>query len=106
MVDNLQTYLVGPRFRLVRERFSIGAHTLAGLAQWRFQAPLFFDELPVGVQTGAWFNRFGGVAGGSLDIRGSKRFSWRIQPDLLYQRRSGRDTSFRLTTGVVFRFGR
>ncbi len=106
--DNLQTYLVGPRFRLARERFSLGAHTLIGLAQHRFQLPGYFhlEELPVAIPIGIWNNQFGGVAGGSLDIHFSKRFSWRIQPDLLYQRQAGRDTSFRLTTGVVFRFGR
>ncbi len=105
--DNLHSYLVGPRFRLIRrERLTLGAHSLIGLSQrrsnWIFQVP----ETDQIVHTSWQTNDLGGAVGVSLDVHLSERFSWRIQPDWMIRKGAIPDHFLRVSTGVVFRFGR
>lgn len=104
--DNLQTYFAGPRFRLFQnQRFTFSAHTLFGVAQQRFEGPLFFEQLQVPVRTESSVNGFGGAVGAALDVRLNDRFSWRIQPDYVFRDRNGMQSSLRISTGVVIGFG-
>lgn len=105
--DDRRTFLFGPRFRaLSRERFTLGGHILAGLAQSSREFGFSFGgEAPFGGVSTDTSNRFGGALGASLDMHLTDRFSWRIQPDWMIRPRQGLDSSFRLSTGVVFRFG-
>jgi len=107
--DDRRTFLFGPRFRILsNERFTLGAHVLAGLAQGTREFGVLFPSqsgtnIPMLLTDTS--NRFGGAIGGSLDVHLSERFSWRIQPDWMIRPRQGLDSSFRVSTGVVFRFG-
>lgn len=112
--DNQSSYLFGPRFRLLsKKRFTLGAHGLFGVARRESDSfflvtpPAELDLPPSASVITRTKTRFSGAVGLSLDLKLSKRVSWRVQPDWHFvDDRDERIDSFRVSTGIVFRFGR
>ena len=103
--DNRQSYLFGPRFRLLSKgAFTVSGHGLLGVGR-RDDSFLFVEA----GRTSLFDNSdhdLAGAAGVTLDFRLSDRLSWRVQPDWFFFGSPGRSNSVRLATGLVFRFGR
>lgn len=98
--------LVGPRIRLVTtDRYTVSVHAMTawirrtneGLAPDSEGVP----RLPVDIAS----NRIGGAVGGAFDVRLTNRTAWRIQPDWVSGGRNTGGNWFRLSTGLVIRFG-
>lgn len=94
------TFLFGPRFSHRWEHLTIFGHGLLGAARLDMRAaangPFDIDDVS-----------FSYALGGGLDLNLGQRFAVRVaQADYLYTRPfgSGRD-SFRISTGIIFRFG-
>jgi outer membrane protein with beta-barrel domain len=91
----LHTFLFGPRLSVGARRFRLFGHGLFGVA--------LLD------QSGSGFTlsktAFAAALGGGLDYRLAHRLSWRVQGDDLATTFTPRTLhSFRLSTGLVFRF--
>ncbi len=103
------TLLAGPQVRLInRRRVTVSARAFLGAVRQEFESAIVLPE-PVGpMRQQAWWTDFGAVFGGSFDWNLGKGVAWRVaQPDLLVRRGGGRTRKdFRISTGIVFRFGR
>jgi hypothetical protein len=108
----LHWLLVGPEFRLMEERgLSVNVHALAGVMH---ASDVVFDRAAFteGRESRNYRatnsdTQFGGAFGGSLDLRLSEALYWRItQLDVVLTRfASTADPNFRVSTGLVYRFG-
>jgi opacity protein-like surface antigen len=108
---HVHTFLAGPQFSFRREKvtpfghFLLGGARLAGTATLSFLIPLPPIPIipgPVSVSNSA----FSLAVGGGVDYEICQRFAWRVQTDYLQTGFSGgRQDNFRLSTGIVFRFG-
>ncbi len=104
----VHTFLFGPRFTLRREKLSPFAHVLLGGARLNSTTTLFFP-LPPSIP-----NRFSSsnfdfalALGGGVDYKFRDRWAWRVQTDYLQSGFATRtQNNFRLSTGIVFQFGR
>jgi len=97
--DRQVTFLFGPRVSKRWERATLFGHALFGAARTRVD---FSSPLP-DITDGS----FSYALGGGLDIHAGRYFAIRaIQADYMYTKPFGSDRdSFRISTGVVFRFG-
>ena len=85
----------------------VSARTLMGVARGEFQQYMSLPD-PIGCYpVGYWETSFGAAFGGSFDITLSDHFAWRVvQPDLYLTRFThATQKDFRISTGLVFRFG-
>jgi opacity protein-like surface antigen len=104
-------FLVGPQFTLRSDRFSVFAHGLVGASRRNIDfattlAPDVLGPIPPFEQT---FKRtdFAAAVGGGVDIKITDGLAYRVQADYAPTRDNGqtRDNA-RISTGIVFRFGR
>lgn len=107
-----QYFLVGPRYRLFNTgRFAISVRVAAGAMRSGTEG---FSDLIEGADAepvrtdfeyAEW--KFLTSFGGSFDWKLSDRFAWRVvQPEVLYWRSFENQTDLRISTGLVFRFGK
>jgi len=92
---SLHTFAVGPQISLRLGRIEPYAHALLGGALYRAST---FPSSP---------SSFADVLGGGIDFSVIPRVAWRVQADALQTRFSfvpTKQTSLRLSTGVVLRF--
>jgi hypothetical protein len=94
----LATYMGGPRISFRGQKFTVFGQALAGGVRANSNS---------GFNVG---NGFAGSAGGGVDLRITRRFSWRIlQADYLLTRvnngSSNIQNNIRFTTGIVMRLG-
>ena len=92
----LMTFMAGPRLSFRGQRFTAFGQVLSGGVH---------ADSPFSTGVG-----FAGSAGGGIDVRMSRRISWRIlEADYLFTRvyngSNDRQNSIRFTTGIVFRLG-
>ena len=99
-------YLFGPRIRIVRTpRFAVSALALFGASRGDADPDTFIvDGLPVRLSIKQ--TKVAAAFGAAFDLNITPRLAWRVQPDLFLTTFSGeKQENFRLTTGIVFRFG-
>jgi len=94
----LATYMAGPRISFRGQKFTVFGQALAGGVRANSNS---------GFNIG---NGFAGSAGGGVDVRITRRFSWRIlQTDYMLTRVPNGSTNIqnniRFTTGIVMRLG-
>ncbi len=101
------TFLFGPRFTLRREKVSPFVHVLLGGARLNSTTTLVVTPPGVTSRFSSSSFAFALALGGGLDYRFRDRWAWRVQTDYL---QSGFFTAtqnnFRLSTGLVFHFGK
>jgi len=91
--------LFGPEFSLLdKGRVGVRLHARAGTVQ-----RLAVLNVERAVQVTVW--NFAMATGPSLDVNMGKGWIWRVQPEILWWRRLGTHTDFRLSTGIVARWG-
>lgn len=105
----VHTFLGGPRFSYRRERITLFTHVLLGGG--RLSATTEFSNivLPPGFPSrfSSSDSNFVLALGGGVDHAFGRNLAWRVQADYLQTRFSGgRQDNLRVSTGVVFRFGR
>ena len=104
--------LVGPQFSVLQtKRFTINLRAAAGArrvySSGSVQSPEAEQpELRERVEFSSSTWRAASSFGGSLDTALTRRVAWRVQPEVLYWYENGNQTDFRVSTGLVFRFGR
>jgi opacity protein-like surface antigen len=114
--SRLHTFLAGPKLALRGSRVTPYAHALFGVAHTNGDADItFFDA---GDQIGSVFSQhfsetgFGMALGGGVDLKVTDHVSVRlVQADYLrtqldQDRASGGQNNARISTGIVFTFGR
>jgi len=91
--------LAGPEIRLLdKGRADIRLQAKAGLV-----SRLNLDPVR-GTQRNEW--SFASTIGSSIDIRLTSDFAWRVvYPEIVWRNRGGSRTEFRVSTGVVLRWG-
>jgi opacity protein-like surface antigen len=105
----VHTFLFGPRFTLRREKFAPFVHVLLGGARLNLTTTLSlplpgFVALPR--KSSSSNLTFALALGGGVDYKFRDRWAWRVQTDYLQSGFFSRTLdSFRLSTGIVFRFG-
>jgi hypothetical protein len=88
----------GPEFALLdKGRVSVRLHARAGAVE-----RLALLNVERAVQVHVW--NFAMATGPSLDVN-VKGLIWRVQPEILWWKRLGTHTDFRLSTGIVARWG-
>jgi hypothetical protein len=115
-----KTFLFGPEYKLIRrDRFSVNARALAGVAHWERFCVTFGRRTGCSVQLPSGTN-FAASVGGSLEVPVTRGVSWRvIQPELVLTRIGGgfaveegtrsvaipnrTDKALRVSTGIVVR---
>jgi hypothetical protein len=111
------TFLFGPEVNVYRNRrVAINLRALAGVLhadQANGGVSVFSTEPLTGQQQfissrGLENNTFSMVAGGNVDVRLGRGFSWRVvQPEVQLTRINGENRpNFRVSTGLVFGFGK
>ena len=91
--------LVGPEFALLdKGRIGVRLHARAGAVE-----RLALLNVERAVQRHVW--NFATATGPSLDVNVGKGWIWRVQPEILWWKRGGTHTDFRLSTGIVARWG-
>jgi hypothetical protein len=111
------TFLFGPEVNVYRyRRVAVNLRALAGFIHAdasNANVSVFSTDQLTGQQQflttrGFENNTFSMVAGGNVDIRLGRGFSWRVvQPEMQLTRPDGRSQSnFRISTGLVFGFGK
>jgi len=95
-------FLFGPRFSYRKhERVTPFAHVLVGgfRAKGSLSGAFFLNETDTG---------FAAAAGGGVDVKLSQRFAFRlVQADYVFDRSNGESGhNARISTGLVFRFGK
>lgn len=100
--NNVHTFLFGPRFSYRKHRtLTPFAHALVGASRSHVEATV--DTPIFSTRISDTDTDFAAAFGGGLDARISDRFAFRVfQADYLP---TGRNENFRLSTGVVIRFG-
>lgn len=101
--------LAGPQVRLVNGRRAVvSARAFLGAVRQEVESGVVFPGSLGPMRQQSWWTDFGAVFGGSFDWNLGKGFAWRVvQPDVYLRRGGGRTrTDFRISTGIVFRFGR
>ena len=98
----VHTFLLGPQVSFRTGRFTPFAHALFGLGHTSVRIDNPFST--VGTLTN---NAFAMALGGGVDINMTSRFALRVQPDylqtdFLHQTQK----NFRISTGLVFKFGK
>ena len=89
----------GPEFALLdKGRVGVRLHTRAGAVE-----RLAVLNVERAVQAHVW--NFATATGLSLDVD-IKGLNWRVQPEVLWWRRGGTHTDFRISTGIVARWGK
>jgi hypothetical protein len=109
---NHQRFLAGPSYRLLnRRRFSISVRAAAGAMRSGTESSVVVadgvDAEPVRTDRKFTDWRFLTSVGGSFDWKLNDLSAWRVvQPEVLYWRDFGNQTDLRVSTGLVFRFGK
>lgn len=106
-----QDFFIGPRLRVLKQgplRVSIKAGVgVVGFSSDHRSEQTGFDggdPIVFDVDSTKW--KFASSFGGSLDLDLSRNLSWRIaQPEVIYWRDGDNRTDFKVSTGLVFRFG-
>ncbi len=111
------TFLFGPEVNVYRyRRVAVNLRALAGFVHADdshgnlsvFSMDQLTGKQQFLVASGFETNTFSMVAGGNVDVRLGRGFSWRaIQPEMQLTRPNGRSQpNFRISTGLVFVFGK
>jgi opacity protein-like surface antigen len=105
--SNVYTFLFGPRISFRRNpRLTPFVHVLPGFAREHFSAATTFEGASTTNSDST--TAFAMAAGGGLDVRLTEKLAFRVvQADYILTRFGGTNQSnARLTTGLVFRFGK
>jgi hypothetical protein len=99
------SYMVGPQFRLLNnDKWTVAVRGVGGAVIGTAQIDLPFDAPDYLKQANS--TEWGFAFGGNVDYYFHDRVGIRIiQPEVLITGFAGSQTNFRLTTGMVFRFG-
>jgi opacity protein-like surface antigen len=101
-LHNMHTFTAGPQLSIRQDSVTVFAHALFGGAHIR-------EDLGINISppaTSISSTNFAFLVGGGADIALSQRFALRIQPDYLKTEILGRkQNNFRVSAGLVFRFG-
>jgi len=99
-LHNIHTFAGGPQVSVRAEKMSVFGHVLLGGAHVRA------DFSGVGGSATASKTNFTVIVGGGIDLGFSHHLAFRVQPDyFLTQILDRSQNNFRLSAGVVFRFG-
>jgi len=102
ILHNMHTFTAGPQLSIRQDKVTVFAHALFGGAHIR--EDLIINIPPPATRISS--TNFAFLVGGGADIALSQRFALRIQPDYLKTEILGRkQNNFRVSTGLVFRFG-
>ena len=108
--DQIHTFTIGPQFSWRVKRGTLFGHTLFGLAYEHQRERLFFapPSFIAPASFDASRNSFATVIGGGGDWNLGSRLSWRVaQVDYMQTSFFNRqENHLRISTGVVYRFGR
>ena len=105
---NVHTFMVGPRFSYRKnEKITPFAHVLFGVSRRHLDSDVSFIGFGR-TSFSANDTSFAGAVGGGLDVAMGKNLALRvIQADYLLTRAFGNNANnARISTGIVFRFGR
>jgi opacity protein-like surface antigen len=104
----VHTFLFGPQFSWRREKFTLFAHFLAGGARFNSTATFRLIVPPESANQFSSSNFAAALAlGGGVDYKLGDRWAWRVQTDYLQSALfTTTQNNFRLSTGIVIRFGR
>ena len=98
----VHTFLLGPQVSFRAGRFTPFAHALFGLGHTSVHIDSPFST--VGTISN---NAFAMALGGGVDINMTSRLAWRVQPDYLQTDfLHTTQKNFRISTGLVFKFGK
>ncbi len=105
-------FLVGPQLTVLRsDRFALGLRAAIGARRMHNSGSFTTPEAErpelrerMEFSSSTW--RAASSFGGSLDTTLTRRLAWRVQPEVIFWRERGNQTDFRVSTGLVFRFGR
>jgi len=99
-LHNMHTFAGGPQVSVRAEKMAVFGHVLLGGAHVRA------DFSGVGGSATASKTNFTVIVGGGIDLGFSHHLAFRVQPDyFLTQILDRSQNNFRLSAGVVFRFG-
>jgi opacity protein-like surface antigen len=105
--EKVHTILFGPQFALRTEKLTPFVHLLAGVSRLDGKITYSYTNPPLTSSFIPSDTSFAVAAGGGLDYEVSRNFAWRVPADYLETAFSGRAlNNFRLSTGIVFHFGR
>jgi hypothetical protein len=101
--------LFGPQIRLLdKGRVGVRLHTRVGWANRLYTcfAPCERAGFPTtGADVHEW--NFASTIGPSVDVSLAKGWAWRVvQPEIVWWRREGNHTEFRVSSGLMLRFGK
>jgi hypothetical protein len=101
--------LFGPQIRLFEKgRVGVRLHTRVGWANRLYNCypPCNREGFPsTGASVHEW--NFASMIGPSVDVLLAKGWAWRvIQPEMVWWRREGNHTEFRVSSGLMIRFGK
>jgi hypothetical protein len=101
--------LFGPQVRLFdKGRVGVRLHTRVGWVNrlYNCYSPCNREGFPTtGADVNEW--NFASMIGPSVDVFLVKGWAWRVvQPEIVWWRREGNHTEFRVSSGLMFRFGK